>query len=76
MKLKKLGVDYRKKLIFIIPLFLMIGCRSQYSYSYGSGSKKEIKRVQTDIQDLKLESLTGMSESTRTYYWDFKKYLK
>ena len=33
-------------------------------------------RVKTDIQDLKLESLTGVSVHTRTYLWDFEKYLK
>ena len=61
-------------LIFTLPVFFIIGCKSHYSYS--SSPKKEITRVRTDIKELKLESLTGVSVHTRTYLWDFKKYLK
>jgi len=61
-------------IIFIIPIFLMMGCRSHYSYS--SSPKKEITRVKTDIRDLKLLDLTGVSVHTRTYRWDFEAYLK
>ena len=64
----------RKILIFLIPFFLMMGCKSHYSYS--TNPKKEITRVKSDIQDLKLESLTGVSVYSHTYLWDFKKYLK
>ena len=61
-------------LIFTIPVLFIIGCKSHYSYS--SSPKKERARVTTDIQELKLESLTGVSVHTRTYLWDFEKYLK
>jgi len=60
--------------IFLIPLFLIIGCKSHYSYS--SSPKKEITKVKTNIQDFKLERLTGVSVHTRTYRWDFEDYLK
>ena len=61
-------------LILTLPIFFIIGCKSHYSYS--SSPKKERTRVQTDIKELKVESLTGVSVHTRTYLWDFKKYLK
>ena len=64
----------KKILIYIISLFLIIGCKSHYSYS--SSPKKEIKRVKTDIQDLRVENLIGVSVHNHTYIWDFKKYLK
>jgi len=64
----------RNIIIFIIPLFLMMGCESHYSYS--SSPKKKITRVKTDIQDLKLLSLMRVSVHTHDYRWDFKKYLK
>jgi len=61
-----------KLLSIFMFMALLTGCKSHYQY--GTGTPKVVKQVKTDIQTIRLTSLSGMNIGE--YRWDFKQYLK